>query len=80
MIEASSYKCRRLVEWRRVTRVLIGDRSANLNHTATGGKFWSHRGRVLGGSSAIDGMVDNPRDYDGWTNDGLPEWSYEKCN
>ena len=41
MIEASSYKCRRLVEWRRVTRVLIGDRSVNLNHTATGGKSWS---------------------------------------
>ena len=41
MIEASSYKCPQLVEWRHVTRVLIGGISVNLNHTATGGKFWN---------------------------------------
>ena len=48
-----------------------------------GRQILEHRGRVLGGSSARDVMVenrDNPRDFDGWTNDSLPEWSYEKCN
>ncbi len=41
-----------------------------------------HRGRVLGGSSSINGMVanrGNPRDYDGWAAQGLPEWSFQNC-
>lgn len=40
------------------------------------------RGRVLGGSSSINGMVanrGNPRDYDGWAGQGLREWSYAHC-
>ncbi len=41
------------------------------------------RGRLMGGSSSINGMVfvrGNRRDYDGWAGqDGLSEWSYEKC-
>jgi len=40
------------------------------------------RGRVLGGSSSINALVylrGNPADYDGWSKDGLPEWSYQKC-
>lgn len=47
-----------------------------------GRQILEHRGRVLGGSSAINGMVanrGNPKDYDGWANEGLPEWGYEKC-
>lgn len=42
--------------------------------------FWP-RGRVLGGSSTINGMVYTrglPLDYDGWAQTGLPEWSYER--
>lgn len=42
--------------------------------------FWP-RGRVLGGSSAINGMVytrGTPMDYDGWSQMGLPEWSFDK--
>lgn len=40
------------------------------------------RGRVLGGSSSINGMVfvrGNPRDYDGWVAAGAPSWSYAEC-
>lgn len=39
------------------------------------------RGKVLGGSSAINGMVwarGHPSDFDGWAQRGLPEWSWEK--
>jgi choline dehydrogenase len=41
-----------------------------------------HRGRVLGGSSSINGMVfvrGNPHDFDGWAAQGLPNWSYKDC-
>ena len=37
------------------------------------------RGRVLGGSSSINGMVyirGHARDYDGWAAQGLKGWSY----
>ena len=37
------------------------------------------RGRVLGGSSSINGMVyvrGNPGDYDYWSESGAKEWSY----
>lgn len=40
------------------------------------------RGRVLGGSSSINGLVfvrGNPLDYDGWAARGLPSWSYARC-
>ena len=40
------------------------------------------RGRGLGGSSAINGMVwvrGNPKDYDDWKQYGLAGWSYADC-
>jgi choline dehydrogenase len=39
------------------------------------------RGKVTGGSSAINGAAfirGRPEDYDAWAATGLPEWSYEK--
>lgn len=46
-------------------------------------KVMSHvRGRMLGGSTSLNGMVfvrGNRRDYDGWAAAGLPDWGYEQC-
>jgi choline dehydrogenase len=40
------------------------------------------RGKVLGGSSSINGMVylrGNPMDYDGWATNQLNNWSFAHC-
>ena len=40
------------------------------------------RGRVLGGSSSINGMLfvrGNPADFDNWAQMGCRGWSYEEC-
>lgn len=40
------------------------------------------RGRVLGGSSSINGMLfvrGNPADYDNWAQMGCRGWTYEEC-
>ena len=40
------------------------------------------RGKVLGGSSSINGMVylrGNPLDYDGWATNQLNNWSFAHC-
>ncbi len=47
-----------------------------------GRRISAARGRVLGGSSSINGMVanrGNPRDYDACAAAGLDSWSYEHC-
>jgi choline dehydrogenase len=48
-----------------------------------GRKMTLPRGKVLGGSSAINSMVymrGHPQDYDHWANNhGLPAWSFEHC-
>jgi choline dehydrogenase-like flavoprotein len=41
----------------------------------------AHRGRLTGGSSAVNGMVymrGQPRDFDGWAAAGNPGWSYDE--
>lgn len=46
-------------------------------------RIYCPRGRVLGGSSSINGMIyvrGNPRDFDGWAaRPGLEDWSYGHC-
>ena len=45
-------------------------------------KILQHRGKVLGGSSSINGMVanrGNPKDYDAWAKEGLLDWSFSHC-
>ncbi|MGB8414926.1 choline dehydrogenase [Paraburkholderia sp.] len=40
------------------------------------------RGKMMGGSSSLNGMVyvrGNPRDYDTWAGEGLPDWSFAHC-
>ena len=47
-----------------------------------GRRMYCPRGKVLGGSSSINGMVfirGNPLDFDGWAGNDLPEWSYAHC-
>ena len=50
---------------------------------ALDGRMITHvRGRMLGGSGSLNGMVyvrGNPRDFDGWAQDGLPDWDYAHC-
>ena len=44
--------------------------------------IYEARGRVLGGSSSINGMNwvrGNPWDYDNWGSKGLKGWSYAQC-
>jgi choline dehydrogenase len=44
--------------------------------------YWFPRGRVVGGSSAVNTCIalrGQPYDYDEWASLGLPEWSWAAC-
>ena len=44
--------------------------------------FWFPRGKVVGGSSAVNTCIalrGDPGDYDEWAAMGLPDWTWEKC-
>jgi choline dehydrogenase len=46
-----------------------------------GRRIYAPRGRTLGGSSAINAMIyirGNPADFNGWTDEGAPGWSYRE--
>jgi choline dehydrogenase len=69
-----------------MTGILLRSRYANwFYHTEPQAEldgrrsFWP-RGRVIGGSTSINGMVwarGRPSDYDSWAQAGLPGWSWE---
>ena len=45
-------------------------------------RMYCPRGRVIGGSSSINGMVyirGHALDYERWAKNGLPDWSYSHC-
>ena len=47
-----------------------------------GRSIYYPRGRVVGGSSSINGLVylrGNPLDYDGWATNQLTSWTYAHC-
>ena len=48
-----------------------------------GRRIYQGRGKVLGGSSSINGMIfqrGNPQDYERWAADpGMEEWGYAHC-
>ena len=68
-------------------RSLLENPRVNWNYSSepeegSGGRriHWP-RGRVLGGSSSINGMLyvrGNPADYDGWAQRGCKDWGYEQ--
>jgi len=64
---------------------LIRDPSISWGYTsepeprADGRRLWLPRGKMLGGSSSINGMLysrADPRDYDEWSHLGLAGWSF----
>lgn len=68
-------------------RPLLNDPAVNWNYAtepveSTAGRRVSlPRGKVLGGSSSINGMLyvrGNPADFDGWAQRGCRGWSYEE--
>ena len=47
-----------------------------------GRRVYCPRGKILGGSSSINGMMfirGHPLDFDGWAGNDLPQWSYAHC-
>lgn len=56
----------------------VSEPEAQLN----GRRIGQARGRCLGGSSSINGMVfvrGNPQDFDGWREFGIEGWDFEDC-
>lgn len=87
LIEAGNSGPRALVAMPAGMRYLIGHRTADWNFVAEADptingarRPWS-RGRLLGGSSAINGMIyirGDRRDYDAWAQAGCHGWSFNE--
>jgi len=67
--------------------LVVGGTRYNWNYSSEpepyldGRKIGTPRGRTLGGSSSINGMVyirGHARDYDGWAEQGCAGWSYQE--
>jgi choline dehydrogenase len=86
LIEAGGRDWNPLLRVPLMTGVLLRNRYANWFYQTEpvpglGGRRipWP-RGKVIGGSSAINGMVWSrgvPADYDGWAQRGLPDWGWD---
>jgi len=53
-----------------------------IHHPSGKMKFPFPRGRVVGGSTAVNTCIalrGQPWDFDGWASRGLPEWSWQQC-
>jgi choline dehydrogenase-like flavoprotein len=67
-----------------ILRAMMPGHPANWSLTATlapGMVQPLPRGKVVGGSSALNGTLFTrglPQDFDGWAREGNPEWSYER--
>ena len=81
-------------DWRFYVQMPLGygktfyDKSVNWMYKAepdpglNGQSDFYPRGKLLGGSSSINGMTyvrGHPLDFDGWAAAGLPEWSWVHC-
>lgn len=87
LIEAGGRDWNPLLRVPLMTGVLLRGRHANWFYNSepepglNGRRLFWPRGKVLGGSSAINGMVwtrGTPSDYDGWAQRGLPDWTWER--
>ncbi len=86
LIEAGGRDWNPLLRVPLMTGMLLRGRHANwFYHSAPepgldGRRIFWPRGKVLGGSSAINGMVwlrGVPEDYEGWAQRGLPGWGWD---
>jgi choline dehydrogenase-like flavoprotein len=83
LLEAGGDNKKFLVEMPKGIGKLVLDPKHTWNYSigrdaAGAGETWQ-RGRGLGGSSAINGMIyvrGQPQDYDAWENDAGPEWGW----
>ena len=87
VIEAGGRDWNPLLRVPLMTGILLRNRYANWFYhteaepTLDNRKLFWPRGKVLGGSSAINGMVWTrglPSDFDTWAQMGLPDWSWDK--
>ena len=88
LVEAGGSDSRTKVRMPGALALALADRRITWNFS-TGPEPWldgrciEHaRGKVVGGSASINGMVfvrGDPRDFDSWADYGVKGWSYEKC-
>lgn len=87
LIEAGGRDWNPLLRVPLMTGILLRGRHANWFYHSepeprlNGRRIFWPRGKVMGGSSAINGMVytrGTPGDYDGWAQAGMAQWSWDR--